>query len=413
MKKLIKIVLINSIILSIIFVIFSIIIHNTLIYLSKSNLNYNDKNSSNYNSNTIRATYPNYKNYSIKDALEIFNGYSNPETTYYPFIGWKRNNFKSSLVNVVGEYRTRLSSGHNLDNSIYFFGASTMWGVGADDNNTIPSIFNQLSGENVINMGESGFTTFQEITYLNFMLSNNHFPKMVIFYDGVGDSLFCNKNVKFLPNHSRYEEYERKIKEYDVLEEELRFVTKYNNVNVKIILNKLIRPYKRLIQKIFNPDSVGRIVEENLLNNKKFSEFKKINNYKNCGNDGYAYTAASTTVNNWLIAFNTLKSYNIKSFFFLQPTASINSDNLVLDYLLNTEKQRIVDEKDSYLNQYKFIKKVFFEKCKLYNACDYFEDLSDSFSNIEEEIYIDSVHVSPLGNRIIAEKILNKIKNLE
>jgi len=69
------------------------------------------------------------------------------------------------------------------------FGGSTMWGSGAPDAHTIPSILQSLLGENydVYNFGEKGYVSTQELNYLLLLLAHDRKPDLVIFYDGVND----------------------------------------------------------------------------------------------------------------------------------------------------------------------------------------------------------------------------------
>jgi len=76
---------------------------------------------------------------------------------------------------------------------IFMFGGSTLWGTGARDAHTIPSI---LAGElqksglrpEITNFGETGYVSTQGVITLLLQLRNGHRPDLVIFYDGVNDT---------------------------------------------------------------------------------------------------------------------------------------------------------------------------------------------------------------------------------
>jgi len=169
------------------------------------------------NMNLVRATYPNYKDFPKDKALKIFEEYAAPSSQYHSFIGYRRSEFAGSTVN-IDNFGFRKSFNHQLNNSYWFLGGSTMWGTGSDDMNTIPSIFAKLTNKPVLNLGESGFNSFQEIIQLQILLANGYKPKMVIFYDGVNDgSRFCQRNKFPQLQHSYTSRYSNMIKEIKTL----------------------------------------------------------------------------------------------------------------------------------------------------------------------------------------------------
>ena len=106
-----------------------------------------DHAASAYDSNTIRATYPNYEQENIEFAVKIFEDYAAPTSSYHSFVGYRRNKYHGEAVTVDTD-GFRESINHGANDSVWFFGGSTMWGTGADDNRTIPSIFSKETGEN-------------------------------------------------------------------------------------------------------------------------------------------------------------------------------------------------------------------------------------------------------------------------
>jgi hypothetical protein len=160
--------------------------------------------------NTVRSTYPNYRDYDPEVALSIFKEEAEIKTAYMPFTAYRRKGFKGTAVNVSDEHGFRRSINEALDNSVWFLGGSTMWGTGAMDEATIPSLFAELTGKNVSNLGEGGYSSFQELIQLQILLANGYSPAHVLFYDGVNDGYYsCRKNEP-LPTHnyrSRYKQY--------------------------------------------------------------------------------------------------------------------------------------------------------------------------------------------------------------
>ncbi len=415
LKILLKIIIINLALLLLLLMITSVVLRYFIIDDNAQNLKYKNL----YNSNTIRATYPVYDDIPIDDAINLFTDYAGPRTTYYPFLGWRRNEYKGKSVNIIDQdLRVRDSINHNIENSTWFFGGSTMWGTGSDDKNTIPSHFAKLTGENVLNLGESGYLSFQEYTQLSMLLAKGHKPKKVIFYDGVNESYYCNTNNNQFPTHSRAEKWEEYIEKYPRLKNKhnkLKNKVKLNTMddsitrNINLLTQYFKLPYMMMYKKIFDKTVIGAAttLELNPLNvDIPMKKYTKKRAYKNCDLSLEKVTKATeTTVNTWLMAHDLIESMGIEFYVFLQPTSQVSRSVLNLDYLIDKEKQRIADEEDSYKVQYTSIKKIWLEKCELHKACDSFFDISKMFDGMDKPIYIDAVHIGPTGNEIVANKI--------
>ncbi|MGE3832550.1 MAG: hypothetical protein AB7F76_16280, partial [Parvibaculaceae bacterium] len=82
-----------------------------------------------------RASLPSYAD--KEHALQIFRDQRASIKQYVPFIEWRRTAYKSETVNIDDQgYRIHTSGLDNLPGAttIGFFGGSTMWGTGVDDN---------------------------------------------------------------------------------------------------------------------------------------------------------------------------------------------------------------------------------------------------------------------------------------
>jgi lysophospholipase L1-like esterase len=77
---------------------------------------------------------------------------------------------------------------------ILMFGGSTLWGVGARDEGTIPScLARELAGRGInseiTNLGEIAYVSSQELITLTRLLQKGARPDVVIFYDGVNETI--------------------------------------------------------------------------------------------------------------------------------------------------------------------------------------------------------------------------------
>ena len=112
-----------------------------------------------------------------------------------PYVYWRRGPYHGQYINVdtSGLRRTipdRSQPGRSV--RIFMFGGSALWGTGARDAFTIPSILARelqsrgLDAE-VVNFGEAGYVSTQEVIALLLRLQKGDTPDLVIFYDGVND----------------------------------------------------------------------------------------------------------------------------------------------------------------------------------------------------------------------------------
>src|SRR5262245_6354095 len=133
------------------------------------------------------ANLPNYA--GVSWTRTHFEEFHFLQSRYMSYIGWRREPFRGKTITLEGPYAQRATVGSaDLDKPlVYFFGGSTMWGTGADDANTIPSIVTQVGGFRSQNYGESGWTAHQSLSLLIQLLQEGHRPNVVVFYDGVNE----------------------------------------------------------------------------------------------------------------------------------------------------------------------------------------------------------------------------------
>jgi lysophospholipase L1-like esterase len=110
---------------------------------------------------------------------------------YKSYVAWRRVPTVGETINVEGPYlrRRTINAGTAGAAKAYFFGGSTMWGSGAPDGGTIPSQFAALTGLHAENFGEGAWVAHQGLAMLIKLLQAGHRPDLVVFYDGVNDVL--------------------------------------------------------------------------------------------------------------------------------------------------------------------------------------------------------------------------------
>lgn len=147
--------------------------------------------------------YPAPPSYANAIWFEAYRREFNASVTFdwQPYLYWKTKPFSGKYIN-VDEDRTRKtwlyeiktgSSQSKNKKRIFIFGGSTVWGWGARDDYTIPSLVNKYLFEKyginieIINFGEIAFVSTQEILRLMFELQKGNIPDIVVFYDGLND----------------------------------------------------------------------------------------------------------------------------------------------------------------------------------------------------------------------------------
>jgi hypothetical protein len=139
-------------------------------------------------------------------AAEYFREFDRSQRHQYrPYVLWRHAPFEGKYINVdeEGVRRTVNPTCSPQAFQIWAFGASTLWGVGARDDQTIPSILSQEYARTVgplcvTNFGEPAWVSNQNLIQLQIALKHApHPPDLVLFYDGLADviAVYQNRNA--------------------------------------------------------------------------------------------------------------------------------------------------------------------------------------------------------------------------
>ena len=313
-----------------------------------------------------RADLPNYDN-DHEHAKAVFADYNRIQHRYEPFVGWRTLPYNGKTTHISREglrIHSRERPPGDTAATVRFFGGSTMWGEGSDDQHTIPALFSALNpGYRVYNHGQLAYNTRQELDNLISVYSGNERTDIVIFYDGVNDAAFlCPEVIRELPAH--------------------RLVPMYRE---KLYTGKLTI-VRELLYKIFVEDILA------LIKKLTYRPTPENSPYDCVSNPDKAEAIAEMMMKNWEMAQEIVTRRNGKFLAVLQPAAYIGSprtDHLELDEELGKNFQEI----------YTRLRKKIAER-----KHPWIVDLSEKF-NGDEYIFIDFCHVSPNGNEIIAREI--------
>lgn len=318
-----------------------------------------------------RDQLPNYEK-DREHAREVFRDYQRVKHEYYPFVGWKILPYKGITTN-INEHGNRFHTPPNptaSDKSVRFFGGSTMWGEGSDDQHTIPALFNtHYPGYSVYNHAQLAYNSRQELDALISFYSKNDSTDIVIFYDGVNDAAFlCPAEINELPSHR---------------------------------LVPMFRDRIYVSESFFVKKGLNKLFTENLfrLIGKYSSQDKKESPYDCLSNPGKAEEIAEIMMRNWELAHQMVTARGGKFVAILQPAAFVGNPRT--DHLKIDE-----DFKNNFVAVYARLKAKIAERNH-----PWIYDLSNQFDG-NDYIFIDFCHVSPNGNEIMAKAIADIVKKL-
>jgi len=321
----------------------------------------------------LKSNLPNYK--GIYWAKTHFKEFNELPTEYKSYFGWRRTFYKGQTINIdsFGIRKTIQKTNEKLQAPIaIFLGGSTIWGTGVNDENTIPSLFAKKSKKQytVLNYGESSYSAYQSHQFLQMNIIKGIKPKLIIAYDGV------NNSPVHLPNffsNARENQIISKMKGQD---------TKFNSY--------FMRSTKDLISKAkgkFFPTTIESLKEDKIISNKRNT------------------TAAIELLESWLLTLNLSKEVGAEFYCILQPNAFYSKPNIK-----NIENQL---EKNNYKYGYAYYKNIL----KLIQENTKYSELKENFINLTSvldnipNVYIDYCHLSPNGNVIITDFIVNQLEN--
>jgi lysophospholipase L1-like esterase len=303
---------------------------------------------------------------------------------YHPYVIWRRASLKGDFVNINRD-GIRFTPGADCSVNSYkvmAFGGSTMWGTGAPDWGTIPAYLEAgltaLLHRPVclMNFGESAFVSTQGVIQLIQELQSGNVPNLVIFYDGANETYAAYQSGQ--PTHQNFNQIAAKFQHGESLPPS--FIAWIESSNSFHLLKRLVA---KLRQKPRNSTDLV--------------------NYKTMGIDTATLSdlVVEKYISNYKIVHALAREYGFKSLFFWQPLITIG------DKSLTGEEQEMkrgmdLDLVELYGSVYRRVEQVagkYADLCYMVRVFDEYKPL----------VWIDDVHVTPEGNRLIAQKMVHVI----
>ncbi|MFY9075433.1 hypothetical protein OZZ08_10765 [Malaciobacter mytili] len=293
---------------------------------------------------------------------------------YSDYTTYKLDEFKGAFINIDNNGNRKTVLSKNLDKKaplFFFFGPSTIWGLGLKDEKTIPSVFSLRNNVNVENFSTPGYTSRQSLAKLiNFYIQNplSNKKRIIIFNDGGIDIYFNCDKKNILTNTQQTQRLE------DLF-----------NDNI-LSSNFIIKPVSIFVKKIWDRIFYDELKDSKLCTQENIEAISKL------------------MINNWLMARKIVESHGDIFISVLTPISFENSLNISSDLKIPKYKQIAIEK------AYEFLRKKISSDSEIN-----FIDLSNILYK-NPDAYIDSMHYSDIGSEIYVKELtkeINKLKLLE
>lgn len=311
--------------------------------------------------------------------------YESGNCRWSSYVYWRRKPYQGQYINIDDEGNRKtwnpetMQQNKNVCRRIFMFGGSTVWGTGARDDFTIPSIIAKQLAANginarVTNFGESGYVSTQEMILLIRELQKGNIPDLAIFYDGTNDT------------YSAYQQHSAGLPE-----SESNRVSEFNTSNVFSASNVCLSVVRNLsttrlingLLKRFGVSKLGPVDDEYALANDVLDIYEK----------------------NVEIIQSLAERYSFKVLFYWQPV--IYGKKHLTKYEEGA-KQEGSKEQPFFDVTYELLRR----RNSTNNYDKRFHDISMIFSDVREPIFIDRLHLGETGNSYIAERITTDILSI-
>lgn len=306
---------------------------------------------------------------------------------YHPYVVWRRRPYVGQTINVDASGLRRTLNVQCTDPGfvIWMFGGSTLWGSGAPDEATIPSLLAAEYARDrqsvcIRNYGEMAWVSTQEVIKLLLELKREpRAPDIVIFYDGANEALLPYQS-DWLDGHQNLDRI-RAVLERPLAERDGSFGW--------LLESNTARMLQRAASWIgvANRDAAlaaryraHRAVIEDLTRESIRSYFRNIDTVRMLSS-GYGFSL----------------------FFFWQPVLWTEAKPLTPEEadILESERRALPGLDEVYRHAHRLVAE---------KGHPGVSDISDSFRDQRSTIYIDPLHVSPEGNRIVAKRIYDELR---
>jgi lysophospholipase L1-like esterase len=308
---------------------------------------------------------------------ESFAQLENQRERYVPYVVWRRRAFSSETI-IVRADGTRATPGAQCGDeayTVYVYGASTVWGTGSPDWGTIPAYLQaglaaqRSSPVCVVNYGESGYVSTQDVILFMLHLQRGTIPDVAIFYGGANDLAAATQSAQPAVH-----------------------------INLADIAGRLEQSRWPLVRTLGQSAAVT-------LARDWLGESGATPADQGLGARGatLAESVADTYLANIRLAETLGQAYGVQVFFFWRPGIDIGAKPLTREEQAMRDELAADDRIDPALSA------DVQQRITQAASVPALTDLSAIFDGIDTLIWIDGLHVTPEGNRLIAAAVLEVI----
>jgi lysophospholipase L1-like esterase len=304
-----------------------------------------------------------------------------------PYVEWWQRPFRGAYV-TLDERGLRPTPGEKTADGeaihILCFGGSTMMGMGARDDQTIPAILARRLTErghrvSITNYGQLGHNSTQEVITLQQLLKSGARIDIALFYDGINEMACAEQTGRA---DGLFNEARRRA-EFNLLHPDRR-----RDLIAAALISSAPRTIRRLRRLTGLPLRGPLPVEETDLSQVDLAEL--------------AREAVAAYLANVRLARLLAREHRFEPIFFWQPVITTKKSK-------TQDERRWVDDYTNYPERRRFLYKAIVDERrrhpKLVEDSD-IVDLSALFDDWTEPVYIDLYHLSETGNAAVAEAML-------
>lgn len=285
------------------------------------------------------------------------------------YVGWKGRAFDGEAIN-INEAGLRVTPSTDISEQsnalkLFTFGGSTMWGEGAADDESIAAFLQQKLTQKagcpirVTNFGQRAWVSTQSVIQLMLELQKGNVPDVVVFYDGYNETTAAYSSGRFgVP-----ENFEGMSGSGDSLR-------------------------KTLLKTAANTE-IGRLVSKN-----------QTRLTPDIDVDFVANGVVETYSQNIRLAKSLAEAYQFEVRFYWQPQVFTGSKPLT------AEEESLIDHPWLPAPVKQLTTAVSSLASKLGAETEEMADISDCFDSVQQRIYLDPCHVVGLGNKLVAEAMM-------
>ncbi|MXY44109.1 MAG: SGNH/GDSL hydrolase family protein [Dehalococcoidia bacterium] len=336
------------------------------------------------------------------DVATLFREFHATERIVYePYTIWDRRYHPGELININhgGFRRTTNNSDAEDALSVWVFGGSTAWGEGAPDDETIPSHLAALMNAwgvdtTVRNLGERGYVSTQEVVFLYRELQAGRRPDVVVFYDGINDAAAASNWPEVPGSHVSLHRIRDRFQFGEVPSERRRdFVRSLGIYKASRIVLDRLEARERSAR--LRQDDAGIDITPKFLDA----------NFRFLGGQ-----AVDVWLANRELVMALGDEFSFTALFVLQPSLWTDGKPLHVSEKRIFAEHLEIRAMTHIMATRAEMSLILGERRRDGTLPSNVDDLADVFATLDEPVYIDYVHTSGPGYRIVAEALFERLR---